>query len=366
MSDSDTGLPSWRTPQPADGTAQAGTGSADGIVQPRPASEYLGEAAMPVPQDEQMPPAFPPAGAPRHVESRPSGAFEGMPSVPEVPHLESAVLPEDTSPSPVRPVAPVEPAAAPVAQPVSEPVAPAEPVVAAPAAPATSEPAPIQEEPAPAPVSEPESAQAPEPVAEPQDSGSETAEDGRYLELAEEAGRTAKATADELTGLRESLEELSKQFSKRLQYDDAKETIIDRQHRELTQLREGLKENLIQPVLYDVAEALDSVHKMRAKLAAEAHEADSALEDVEFMLLDILEKNDVDEVSSEPGEPFDATRQRMAKVEETEDASKRKVIARSLAPGYMFGKYALFKEKVVVYKVVPPQAGPAAATPDAG
>lgn len=393
MSDSNTGFPSWETPtQPAGGATPARNVSGEHIVQPRPAAEYLADAGLPpvTDADETMPPVYPPTTTPAHAvpaatAAEPAFAAESVLSVPEpeIPHLETS-QPEEPVAAPVaQPV---------VAQPVVQPVV-AQPVivqpvvqsVAEPAAPATAEPAAPVQAPAQEPVQTqeptPEPAPAAEPVAEPaakeeaaQDAPAAqpaavpaTAGDDRYQKLAEEVDRNAKATAEELAGLRESLDGLSKQFSKRMQYDDAKETIIDRQHRELTQLREGLKANLIQPVLYDVAETLASVHKMRAKLAAEAHEADGLLEDIEFMLLNILEENDVEEVSSDPDTPFDATRQRMSKTEfeETEDDSKRKVVARSLAPGYMFGKYALLKESVVLYKVVPPQAGSAAPAPDA-
>lgn len=376
MSDSNTGFPSWERPtQPAGGATPARNASSEDIVQP-PAAEYpAGAGTSPVTgADEAMPPKYPPTATPAHAvpvatAAEPAFAAESVLSVPEpeIPHLETS-LPETPVVAPVAQPVAAQPV---VAQPVAEPAAPA-------AAEPTAVPVQAQEpapEPAPAaepvaePVTEPASEEEPaqdvpetQPVTVPA-----TAGDDRYRELAEEVDRTAKATAEELAGLRESLDGLSKQFSKRMQYDDAKETIIDRQHRELTQLREGLKANLIQPVLYDVAETLASVHKMRAKLAAEAHEADGLLEDVEFMLLNILEENDVEEVSSDPDTPFDAARQRMSKTEfeETGDASKRKVVARSLAPGYMFGKYALLKESVVLYKVVPPQTGSAAPAPDA-
>lgn len=194
----------------------------------------------------------------------------------------------------------------------------------------------------------PESAQEVEPV--------QRVADEQVLNTVQEVLHTAQSAATELTDVKESLDALSQQFTKRLQYDDTKETIIDRQHSELLKLREGLKDNLIQPVLYDVAEALDTVRKMRASLSEEGEKTDRAFEDIEYMLLDILEKNDVEEVASEPGDAFNASRQRMIRYEETDDPAKRKTVVRSLAPGYLFGKTALFKEKVVVYKVVTPAA----------
>lgn len=107
-----------------------------------------------------------------------------------------------------------------------------------------------------------------------------SADDERCLQTVQKVLQTTQDTASEITSVKETLNGLSKQFAKRLQYDDEKEAIIDRQHSELLKLREGLKDNLIQPVLYDVAETLDSVHKMRSKLESEAQQVDGMLEDV--------------------------------------------------------------------------------------
>lgn len=317
----------WGIPQP---TADAIADDSDVIVPPMyggPATPDAGTAQVP---QVQLPPSFPPVHATENTpQEMPAPTFATEPIAEPVP---APVATPEPEPEPA-PAAPVE----------SQPTVPPQPAV----------PAPVTF------ASAPVDPQAPEPAP--------AADDGQYRALAEETSRTANATAETLTAIQESLDKLSQQFAKRLQYDDEKETIIDRQHRELTQLREGLKTDLIQPVLYDVAETLDAVHKMRVELEQDAKQTDHLLEHVEFMLLDILEKNDVEQVESEPGEPFNAARQRMVKTEETTDASKRKIIVRSLAPGYMFGKTALFKEKVVVYKVVaePPKEETPSAEPDA-
>lgn len=165
-----------------------------------------------------------------------------------------------------------------------------------------------------------------------------------------------RQVADACVAMTTKLDELKDLFSKRLQYDEEKEKIIDRQHQELKGFREGLKANLVQPLLYDIAEAMDAIHKMRDGLVQTDKESDNRLQDIEYMLLDILEKNDVEQVQSQSGSSFVSSRQRMVKFEETTDPAKRKMIASSLAPGYLFGEFTLFKEKVVVYKVVDPPA----------
>lgn len=50
------------------------------------------------------------------------------------------------------------------------------------------------------------------------------------------------------------LDSIDQLIAQRLQYDDVKEKVIDRQHAELAELREGLKRDLMRPVLYDLAQ----------------------------------------------------------------------------------------------------------------
>lgn len=187
----------------------------------------------------------------------------------------------------------------------------------------------------------------PEPTSAPADAEKEHVEHAG-------AGDTLNEVDIDLEQLKSSLAALSERFDKRLSYDDTKEKVIDRQHNELTKLREGLTKNLLRPVLYDIAEALDDIRKTKNALEKreDSKPTVSALEGVEDSLLYILEKNDVERVESEEGSPFTAARQRMIKTQGTTDPEHSRQIAHSLAPGYLYGKEPLFKEKVVVYKVV--------------
>ena len=167
-----------------------------------------------------------------------------------------------------------------------------------------------------------------------------------------------QATLEQLTEginqLERELTALDDHFVKRLAYDDTKEKVIDRQHSELTELREGLARNLLRPVLYDIAEALDDIRKTKNTLIKRGEDEGTlrVLDDVENSLLYILEKNDVERIESETGSDFSAVRQRMVKTEDSSDRADSRKVARSVAPGYVYGKETLFKEKVVVYKIV--------------
>lgn len=190
---------------------------------------------------------------------------------------------------------------------------------------------------------------------------------------APESGATAPETTDEssnavqavtavqelqqhvnesLTQLNAAVQSLAEQFRSRFQYDTEKEKIIDQQHDELKELREGLKRDLLRPVLYDIADTLDDIRKSKQHYAQTdaGDTAVKALNDVEDMLAYVLEKNDIERVISQPGEKFLAVRQRMVKHEDTDNPELVGTIVRSIAPGYMLGAEALYKEKVVVYR----------------
>lgn len=158
------------------------------------------------------------------------------------------------------------------------------------------------------------------------------------------------------------LDSIDQLIAQRLQYDDVKEKVIDRQHAELAELREGLKRDLMRPVLYDLAQTLDDMRKAKESYAVQGVDAAvDAIDDIEGMLVYLLEKNDVEQVTSAEGDPF-TSKQRMLKAVPTPDAAKAKTVAASVAPGYMWGEEPLFKEKVHVYKFVPSE--PADAQPE--
>ena len=185
-----------------------------------------------------------------------------------------------------------------------------------------------------------------------QDEGQETAV-AQTEEFAGDAERvTEPCTTERFDQVLARLDGIDQLIAQRLQYDDVKEKVIDRQHAELAELREGLKRDLMRPVLYDLAQTLDDMRKAKESYAAQGVDAAvDALDDVEGMLVYLLEKNDVEQVMSAEGDPF-TSKQRMLKAVPTPDAAKAKTVAASVAPGYMWGEEPLFKEKVHVYKFV--------------
>lgn len=170
---------------------------------------------------------------------------------------------------------------------------------------------------------------------------------------------------ESISAVSQSLAGLQEQFRQRMQYDEAKEAIITRQHAELQELRDGLKQDLLRPVLYDIVDALDDIRKSKQSYESidGGEKAVEALEGVEESLEYVLEKNDVERIETEPGERFVATRQRAVKYEDVDDTARKGTILRSLAPGYALGANVLYKEKVVVCKLRPRPAADATAQP---
>lgn len=194
-----------------------------------------------------------------------------------------------------------------------------------------------------------------EPLIEPEVSEDNSKDNENNNAAAEDLTASLERIGRCLEQLSSAVTSLDERFARRMNYDETKEQIIDRQHNELVELREGLKRDLLRPVLYDVAEALDDIRKSKQSYAQkeDGQAALSALEGVEDLLVYLLEKNDVERMISEQGDPFVAGRQRMIKTVPTEDSSKARTVAESIAPGYIYGKETLFKEKVIVYKFMP-------------
>lgn len=188
-----------------------------------------------------------------------------------------------------------------------------------------------------------------------QPDGQESSSDADSADCAAAVTVADMPQAESLSRIVARLDEIDQLIAQRLQYDDVKEKVIDRQHAELSALREGLQRDLMRPLLYDIAQTLDDMRKAKAAYAEQdAQQVVDAIDDIEEMLVYLLEKNDVEQVTSAEGDPF-TSKQRMLKTVPTQDVDKGKTIAASVAPGYMWGEEPLFKEKVQVYKFVPPE-----------
>ena len=67
-------------------------------------------------------------------------------------------------------------------------------------------------------------------------------------------------------------------------------------------------------------------------------------------LTDLLEQQNIDPYETEPGEPFDASKHQVFKLEPTDDASLDKTIKKSVSEGYTKNGKVLIVERVIVYQ----------------
>lgn len=67
-------------------------------------------------------------------------------------------------------------------------------------------------------------------------------------------------------------------------------------------------------------------------------------------LTDLLEQQNIDPYETAPGEPFDAAKHQVFKLEPTEDAALDKTIQRSVSEGYTKNGKVLIVERVIVYQ----------------
>jgi len=154
-----------------------------------------------------------------------------------------------------------------------------------------------------------------------------------------------------LEGLSAKLGALEKQFSKRLAYDEGKEKIIDKLHSELQNYKSDLYTKLTKPIFYDIAVVLDDIRKTRIGLNEQSQESAVLLESIADSLICLLDKYEVTQFSSETGSKYQATTQRMVRMQTTSDETLAGHIAESISPGYERGDLLIYPEKVTVYKM---------------
>lgn len=184
-----------------------------------------------------------------------------------------------------------------------------------------------------------------------------------------------RATLDELSkALDGGLQKLQESFDSKLRYDAKKDAIIDRQAGELEEFKKGLIEKSTLSFAQDLISEVDSAEKLsRYYDAAEFSEENyrklrKALKDTALSLCDILEKYGILAYRTEPGEPFNARRQRARLTTKTGDAALDKTVKALLGAGFEqeredgAGTKVLRPELVDVYVYDPALAPPAAET----
>lgn len=149
------------------------------------------------------------------------------------------------------------------------------------------------------------------------------------------------------------LEQVLQLLTNRLQYDETKEKIIDRQHHELVKFRSGVQDELLRPVLRGIVDVVIDIDRTKQFLGDAEERVGKELDYVSAQLLELLDANLVEQFTSAVGEPLDAGKHSLQKTVPTADQTLRGTIAQSLTPGFFYKATTLTKERVAVYKYVP-------------
>lgn len=130
-------------------------------------------------------------------------------------------------------------------------------------------------------------------------------------------------------------------------------------HSENQALRAGELRKAQTALVLSVVSVLDDVQRM-----ADTASDDSARSDLKLIaeaLVDALDRNGIEVVPVEPGEPFEARRHKVIQVEATADASADRTVARILRPGFAWSEGdALRAAQIVAYKY----SGPTTEAPE--
>lgn len=170
-----------------------------------------------------------------------------------------------------------------------------------------------------------------------------------------ESEETAPEEAPPESSLRKEIEALRTMFEKKLLLDGYKDRLISNMSDELKAYKDGMYEKIFRPVLTDVIEIVNDLHRMiRSYSGKEEETVDkkkflSILSIYESDLEDILEKYGV-EIYTAEGKEFDAKRQKVVKVIDTGDESLHRVVAERLQKGFELDGRLLTPEKVNVYR----------------
>ncbi len=133
---------------------------------------------------------------------------------------------------------------------------------------------------------------------------------------------------------------------------EVKDDMIDKLHRELAYYKQDAADRFTDQLMKAVIKVRKDMTRLVASDKWEEMAADDLRREYQYSLEDItdlLEQQNVDPFSSEPGDDFDASIHQ-AKIEATNDISLDKKVKESISEGYKKGSKVLIPERVIVYQ----------------
>ena len=133
---------------------------------------------------------------------------------------------------------------------------------------------------------------------------------------------------------------------------EVKDDMIDKLHKELDYYKQDAAGRFTDQLMKAVIKVRRDMTRLVASDKWEEMTADDLRREYQYSLEDItdlLEQQNVDPFSSEPGDDFDASIHQ-AKIEATNDISLDKKVKESISEGYKKGSKVLIPERVIVYQ----------------
>ena len=133
---------------------------------------------------------------------------------------------------------------------------------------------------------------------------------------------------------------------------EVKDEMINKLHKELDYYKQDSADRFVDQLMKAVIKVRKDMNRLVASEKWTEMSAEDLRREYQYCLEDItdlLEQQNVDPYSSEPGDDFDASIHQ-AKIEVTSDVTLDKKVKESITEGYKKGDKVLLPERVVVYQ----------------
>ena len=145
------------------------------------------------------------------------------------------------------------------------------------------------------------------------------------------------------------LRELRERFDSKIRYDDAKDRQIEALYEELQGYRQGLYQQIMQPIVMDLIGIYD---EMAGQLARDSGGSDGGLGFLAEMVEEALARYEVARYEVD-GDAIDRSRQKVIRTRDTADPKLAKGLARRIRPGFEMQGKVIRPEWVEAYRYVP-------------
>ena len=158
------------------------------------------------------------------------------------------------------------------------------------------------------------------------------------------------ASVEDLAGIKDKLDELTRIFERKIENDTHKAALFDKMYDELQSYKADIYAKILKPFVLSTITLIDDTNAFLGKLEEnDSRKAEKYLRGIPDDLLDILELNGV-ETYEEEGETFNPRTQKAMKSVVTDNPDLNKHIAKRLRPGYRWNGSILKPELVQIYK----------------